>query len=143
MTHRSLIVAAILLAGCDKGAPTLSGTYTLRSVGGDTLPAASITGVAQTTLADTVVFIQELSPRQSPQAEHRYAVRSNSSGVVFANTFREQYHVENGVVTFTYECPMGADCIFQPHSGTFRGDTLVVTWSNPQYRTQVQVRLGR
>jgi hypothetical protein len=135
-------VALVMIAACDAGKPRMSGGFTLRLIGGQPLPAQAITGVSQTTLVDTLDFIAELSAKQNPQAEYRWSYQ-DANATVHTGIFRESYSLANGVVSFFYECPMGADCIDPPHTGTMRGDTLVVTWGSPQYRTKEYVRFGR
>ena len=140
MKRVGLLMLVVAVLGCEPGKAPLTGTYVLRTIGGDSLPAKWILAGPETVLADTLIFEVVLGAKHTNQVEHRFAQRE-IDGRVLTGSSHEWYTIENGVITLTFDCPPGYDCIYLPNSAAMRGDTIVRTWTNPSYRERIYVRI--
>jgi hypothetical protein len=142
---RSILIAIVAAClGCiDSTGPVPIGPkYVLESVGGEPLPALTMSqaGATETAVADTLLF--DIEVREKGRVEH-HEVNGYLSNVYHA-TYALDYVLKDGVLSFLPNpCPPGADCIFAEHTGRFAGDKFIITYADSIFRTRTYRRLSR
>jgi len=151
MAHRRwpallLLLGAPLGSGCttEPAGPELgNGTYVLRAVAGEQLPAAVFTHpFGGRYISDTLRF----EPRQlalfaGPTLERTTVVQVEDRTPMVTTEFLA-YERDGDVLTFSLPCPPEADCAIGFTRGTLSGDQLEITLPFP-YRSPLLYELIR
>jgi hypothetical protein len=126
---RRLVVGLLLAAGCSSTEPSpTTGTFVLRSIGGETLPAAVANPGSEMIVADTItISFDGLGMPLRLYDRHDYL----QSGQIHPVAVSSQIELHGDQLTFLpVACPPGAFCIDTKPTGTLRGDSLTIAYAS-------------
>ena len=140
-----LVLAATMSAACAHlHQEELPATFVLVAVGGEPLPARTMTHPGEIVVSDTILLLSG-NPGVQPRMEHR-AVYATEQGERRVSRFSVDYTRSNDILRFIAPpCPQRpgiiTECIFIPRHGRLRDNTLEITFDHPEFRSKVYQRI--